>query len=185
MSALVTLLPGEKKKGEKKICEHPVVMWHFATRNWNTYTNQTPLLVLEQYKKKEILACSSGPWNSAATTPLFSFRAAAWNSPRTYVIRDRRVWCAGADSSILVKCAPTVRELLIFIPFNKRTIRPLSVERDEAQQAASGGDFLSVSYSDIIILTCLMGFNGLTVGQAVFVCKWLLDAWVRTNSLDN
>lgn len=28
-----------------KNCDHPVVICHFATRNWNTYTNQTTLLV--------------------------------------------------------------------------------------------------------------------------------------------
>lgn len=28
-----------------KNCDHPVVMCHFAMRNWNTYTNQTTLLV--------------------------------------------------------------------------------------------------------------------------------------------
>lgn len=91
-----------------------------------------------------------------------------------------QVWCTDADSSILVKCAPTVRELLIFIPFNKRTVKPLSVERDEAQQAASGGDFLSVSYSDIIILTCFMGFNGLAVGQNLssqYLCA--NDCWMH------
>lgn len=98
-----------------KSCDHPVVMCHFATRNWNTYTNQTTRLMCYSNFKNTF-------WNvlqwravknhcyNAAVLFLISHKHAAM--PKSLHIHDKkwkkkkkfnnRVWWSRVNKDVLI-----------------------------------------------------------------------------------